>query len=222
MTRCQQIERVLAAYSDGDLGGYVRQEVAEHIAHCEGCRSRLEGYKQSLTMVTAGLKETVPAARHSLSVTVPAPRTGPRVAWALAAAGLILAAGWLFTGDTPEEEAPVDVATHEAVAPDPETEALRARIAQLEADVAALRAAYERTKVASREPLVDERDVVAAITLAAGMRYERMPSGSVEAAERYRYVAKAYGNTPSGRTAIERLTAMGLDTNAPQGAKETQ
>lgn len=213
MNRCQRFERQLAAYGDGDLGGYLRGEIEAHLAQCAGCRATLAAYQRSLTVVTAALNDGPPPSVGSVPSPIPARPFRPRWAYMAAAVCAVLAFAPLLgrnDGET-RETAPAAV---QAV--DPERELLRLRILALESDLAALRAAYERSAQRPIEPVVDEREVTAAMTLAAGAYYERQSARQGEAAERYRYAATAYGDTPSGKIAQERLDTIA----AQQSAKE--
>lgn len=212
MNRCQRIERELAAYGDGDLGGYTRGEVEAHLAHCGACRAKLAAYQRSLAVVTAALKDGPPPAALP-APSVPIRSFRPRWAYAAAAVCAVLAAASLLV---PKTEIPRESPPAAVQAANPEAELLRLRILALESDLAALRAAYERSAQRPVEPVVDEREVTAAMTLAAGAYYERQSARQGEAAERYRYAATAYGDTPSGKIAQDRLETIAAQRSAKE------
>jgi anti-sigma factor RsiW len=98
---CEQIEKVLVDYADGELSPSESRDVAEHIAECERCRRTVEALHRSLELAgivwADGLEEIRDAG-------VPQTRAARRFKWrryAAVAASILLVTGisilWLTT-----------------------------------------------------------------------------------------------------------------------------
>jgi anti-sigma factor RsiW len=91
--RCEQIEKLLVDYADGQLPTRETSEVAEHLAKCERCRTTLKALQRSLDLARViwahGLEET-------RAVRISKTQRARRFQWrryaAIAASILILAA----------------------------------------------------------------------------------------------------------------------------------
>jgi anti-sigma factor RsiW len=93
---CEQIERLLVDYADGELSASESSQVAEHICKCERCRRTVQALQRSLDLAgivwADGLEEIRGAG-------LPRTKAAPRIRWcryAAIAAGIFVVAGILI------------------------------------------------------------------------------------------------------------------------------
>jgi len=114
--RCAEIEELMDAYLDGQLGSEGTAEVDEHLASCEGCRGLVGQFR---AMDAAAQAEPVPPVSddewgqrwRDISAAVSAPGTRPvrrsvwisRVLWLTAAAAGLFLVLWVAHLMAPEE-----------------------------------------------------------------------------------------------------------------------
>jgi anti-sigma factor RsiW len=114
MSKCQEIEPLLAAYVDGEVAPLERTSVHDHIERCPPCRTRVtgEGVARSVVIARrAALRGSASEQLHARCAAVCRPQEAPRARWtpssfvqrawkplAVAAAVVVAVASVLFVG----------------------------------------------------------------------------------------------------------------------------
>jgi anti-sigma factor RsiW len=98
---CEQIDKLLVDYADGELSPSESSRVAEHLSKCERCRVTLKALRRSLELAGVvwadGLKET----RGAGAPQTRAPRRFKWRRYAAIAAGILVVAGISIFWRTP-------------------------------------------------------------------------------------------------------------------------
>ncbi|HUW19919.1 MAG TPA: zf-HC2 domain-containing protein [Sedimentisphaerales bacterium] len=90
---CEQIEKLLVDYADGELSPSESGEVAEHLAKCDRCQKVLKGLRRSLELAGVVWADGLEEIR---GVGLPQTTAAGRFRWrryAAVAAGILIAAG---------------------------------------------------------------------------------------------------------------------------------
>jgi anti-sigma factor RsiW len=98
---CEQIEKLLVDYADGELSPSELSQVAEHIGRCEGCRRTVEALKRSLDLAGIVWADGLQQIRGA---GLPQTRLASRFKWrryAAIAAGILIVAGISIFSLTP-------------------------------------------------------------------------------------------------------------------------
>jgi anti-sigma factor RsiW len=176
---CDEIVGKLVDYADGELPDAELAEVAEHVAHCEPCRERLDALRRSLELAQA-VWNASEAALASLRPGIASDRERGRAIWTgwrrvalvAAAAALFIAVGLLRY--VAREPSPPPASSLRKAVP----EELRLQVARVA--------------------------IAAQLLMAADLLAEQ-PGGEDLACERYRYVLSAYPETEAAARAGARL-----------------
>lgn len=100
---CDEIDRILVDYADGQLSPSESSEVAEHLVKCEGCRRTLRGLQRSLDLAGVIWEDAL-----AETETIPISGKGPRIRWrryATIAASILIVVGVSIWRTTEPEKA---------------------------------------------------------------------------------------------------------------------
>lgn len=96
--KCDEVEEMLSAYADGEIGGHKAAEVRTHLAGCESCSDRLEALEVLQSKLGEMMSERLKGLDISDAVMASLPVRGrpvlPRLAWALAGMVIVAVVCW--------------------------------------------------------------------------------------------------------------------------------
>ena len=90
---CEQIERLLIDYADGQLSAGESRQVVEHLAKCEHCRSALRALKRSIELAGVIWEDSL---AETDTIHIPVPGKTRRIHWhryAAVAASILIVMG---------------------------------------------------------------------------------------------------------------------------------
>lgn len=213
------MDRVLVAYADGELGPEERRGIEERLETDPVLRERLAEYQGALDWLRQAV--TPPPAIGAPSLVRVRERVRQRkqrrVALAVGATVVTVALALVSLDRGPAPVPAVSpVAVVQPVIEDPEAAreelaALRERIAVLEAQIERLRVARDEAAAESRAESVaawSHREEVAAIAVAAGANLEASFGDVGAALQRYRYVVEKLPDTAAAEAARAHIARI--------------
>lgn len=207
MNHANAYEHRAVRYADGEMDAAEASEFETHLVGCPACRKLVEEHRSALELARGGLAQA-PAGNSFFTQTIRDRAAGRRRRVRLGTAAVVGsvavgAAFGLLHGSEARKPAVVQLPAQR----DPELIALEQRIAELEAQVAAMRAKNQRmAEMADLESELTVREI-AAIALAAAQHLEESGLDVAGARRQYQLVIDHFAHTPAADIAREHLSA---------------